>query len=97
MKIITAPAVYDYQAEKGLFITLDDFRSTPGLAKSLRRKVNRHLAKAINYRDYYIDLHNSGEATSRQCTAMESWKERAISLKSFDITLSEVEKLLDLK
>ena len=30
MKIITDPAVYDYHAEKGLFIPLDDFCSTPG-------------------------------------------------------------------
>ena len=51
MKIITDPAVYDYHAEKGLFISLDDFCSTPGLIKSLRDNVKRQLTKATSYLD----------------------------------------------
>ena len=97
MKIITDPTIYDYHAEKGLFIPLDDFCSTPGLIKSLRDNVKRQLTKATSYLDYYRGIHDAGEASSRQQTAMDRWGERVNNLKGFDQTLSEVKKIIDLK
>lgn len=97
MKIITDPAVYDYHAEKGLFIPLDDFCSTPGLIKSLRDNVKRQLTKAEYHLDYYKNIHDAGEASSRQQTAMDRWGDRVNNLKGFDKTLSEVKKIIDLK
>lgn len=97
MKIITDPAVYDYHAEKGLFIPLDDFCSTPGLIKSLRDNVKRQLTKATSYLEYYRDIHEAGEASARQQTAMDRWGDRVNNLKGFDKTLSEVKKIIDLK
>lgn len=97
MKIITDPAVYDYHAEKGLFIPLDDFCSTPGLIKSLRDNVKRQLRKAIFHLNYYRGIHESGEASARQQTAMDRWSERVKILESFDHTLSEIKDLIDLK
>lgn len=97
MKIITDPAVYDYHAEKGLFIPLDDFCSTPGLIKSLRDNVKRQLTKATSYLDYYRGVHEAGEASSRQRTTMDRWEERVNSLESFDKTLSEEKKIIELK
>ena len=97
MKIITDPAVYDYHAEKGLFIPLDDFCSTPGLIKSLRDNVKRQLTKATSYLEYYRGIHEVGEASSRQQTAMDRWGDRVNNLKGFDKTLSEVKKIIDLK
>ena len=61
MKIIIDPTVYYYEAEKGLFITLDDFRATPGLIKSLRNNIERQLRKAIFHLNYYRGIHESGE------------------------------------
>nr|DAF64819.1 MAG TPA: hypothetical protein [Siphoviridae sp. ctyU16] len=97
MKIITDPTVYGYHAEKGLFIPLDDFCSTPGLIKSLRDNVKRQLTKATSYLDYYRGIHEAGEASSRQQTAMDRWGDRVNNLKGFDKTLSEVKKIIDLK
>ena len=97
MKIITDPTVYGYLAEKGLFIPLDDFCSTPGLIKSLRDNVKRQLTKATSYLDYYRGIHEAGEASSRQQTAMDRWGDRVNNLKGFDKTLSEVKKIIDLK
>lgn len=97
MKIITDPTVYDYHAEKGLFIPLDDFCSTPGLIKSLRDNVKRQLTKATSYLEYYRGVHDAGEASSRQQTAMDRWGDRVNNLKGFDKTLSEVKKIIDLK
>ena len=97
MKIITDPAVYDYHAEKGLFIPLNDFCSTPGLINSLRDKINRQLRKAEYHLDYYKNIHDVGEASSRQQTAMDRWEERVNNLKSSYKTLSEVKKIIDLK
>ena len=97
MKIITDPTVYGYHAEKGLFIPLDDFCSTPGLIKSLRDNVKRQLKKATSYLDYYRGIHEAGEASSRQQTAMDRWGDRVNNLKGFDKTLSEVKKIIDLK
>ena len=94
MKIITDPAVYDYHAEKGLFIPLDDFCSTPGL---IRDNVKRQLTKATSYLDYYRGIHEAGEASARQQTAMDKWSERVNKLKSSYKTLSEVKKIIDLK
>lgn len=97
MKIITDPTVYGYHAGKGLFIPLDDFCSTPGLIKSLRDNVKRQLTKATSYLDYYRGIHEAGEASSRQQTAMDRWGDRVNNLKGFDKTLSEVKKIIDLK
>lgn len=97
MKIITDPTVYGYHAEKGLFIPLDDFCSTPGLIKSLRDNVKRQLTKATSYLEYYRGVHEAGEASSRQQTAMDRWGDRVNNLKGFDKTLSEVKKIIDLK
>lgn len=97
MKIITDPTVYGYHAEKGLFIPLDDFCSTPGLIKSLRDNVKRQLTKATSYLEYYRGIHEAGEASSRQQTAMDRWGDRVNNLKGFDKTLSEVKKIIDLK
>ena len=97
MKIITDPTVYGYHAEKGLFIPLDDFCSTPGLIKSLRDNVKRQLTKATSYLDYYRVIHEACEASSRQQTAMDRWGDRVNNLKGFDKTLSEVKKIIDLK
>lgn len=97
MKIITDPAVYDYHAEKGLFIPLDDFCSTPGLIKSLRDNVKRQLTKATSYLKYYRGFYEAGKASSRQRTTMDRWEERVKSLESFDKTLSEVKKIIELK
>ena len=97
MKIITDPTVYGYHAEKGLFIPLDDFCSTPGLIKSLRDNVKRQLTKATSYLDYYRGIHEAGEASSRQQTAMDRWGDRVNNLKGFDKSLSEVKKIIDLK
>lgn len=97
MKIITDPTIYDYHAEKGLFIPLDDFCSTPGLIKSLRDNVKRQLTKAEYHLDYYKNIHDAGEASSRQQTAMDNWEERVNNLKSSYKTLSEVKKIIDLK
>lgn len=97
MKIITDPGVYGYHAEKGLFIPLDDFCSTPGLINSLRDNVKRQLTKATSYLDYYRGIHEAGEASARQQTAMDRWGERVNNLKGFDKTLSEVKKIIDLK
>ena len=97
MKIITDPTVYGYHAEKGLFIPLDDFCSTPGLIKSLRDNVKRQLTKATSYLDYYRGIHEAGEASSRQQTAMDRWGDRVNNLKGVDKTLSEVKKIIDLK
>lgn len=97
MKIITDPTVYGYHAEKGLFIPLDDFCSTPGLIKSLRDNVKRQLTKATSYLGYYRGIHEAGEASSRQQTAMDRWGDRVNNLKGFDKTLSEVKKIIDLK
>ena len=97
MKIITDPTVYDYHAEKGLFIPLDDFCSAPGLIKSLRDNVKRQLTKATSYLEYYRGVHDAGEASSRQQTAMDRWGDRVNNLKGFDKTLSEVKKIIDLK
>ena len=97
MKIITDPTVYGYHAEKGLFIPLNDFCLTPGLINSLRDKINRQLRKAEYHLDYYKNIHDAGEASSRQQTAMDKWGERVNNLKGFDKTLSEVKKIIDLK
>ena len=97
MKIITDPTVYGYKAEKGLFITLDDFRATPGLIRSFRNHIERQLRKAIFHLNYYRGIHESGEASARQQTAMDRWSERVNTLKSFDHTLSEIKDLIDLK
>lgn len=97
MKIITDPTVYDYKAEKGLFITLDDFRATPGLIKSLRNNIERQLRKAMYHLNYYRCIHESGDASARQQTAMVRWEERVNTLESFDRTLSEIKDLIDLK
>jgi len=97
MKIITDPTVYGYHAEKGLFIPLDDFCSAPGLIKSLRDNVKRQLTKATSYLEYYRGVHDAGEASSRQQTAMDRWGDRVNNLKGFDKTLSEVKKIIDLK
>lgn len=97
MKIIIDPTVYYYEAEKGLFITLDDFRATPGLIKSLRNNIERQLRKAIFHLNYYRGIHESGEASARQQIAMDRWSERVNTLKSFDHTLSEIKDLIDLK
>ena len=97
MKIITDPTVYGYHAEKGLFIPLDDFCSTPGLIKSLRDNVKRQLTTATSSLDYYRGIHEAGEASSRQQTAMDRWGDRVNNLKGFDKTLSEVKKIIDLK
>lgn len=97
MKIITDPTVYGYHAEKGLFIPLDDFCSTPGLIKSLRDNVKRQLTKATSYLEYYRGVHEAGEASSRQQTAMDRWGDRVNNLKSSYKTLSEVKKIIDLK
>ena len=97
MKIITDPTVYGYRAEKGLFIPLDDFCSTPGLIKSLRDNVKRQLTKATSYLEYYRGIHEAGEASARQQTAMDKWSERVDNLKSSYKTLSEVKKIIDLK
>lgn len=97
MKIITDPTVYGYHAEKGLFIPLDDFCSAPGLIKSLRDNVKRQLTKETSYLEYYRGVHDAGEASSRQQTAMDRWGDRVNNLKGFDKTLSEVKKIIDLK
>lgn len=97
MKIITDPAVYDYHAEKGLFIPLDDFCSTPGLIKSLRDNVKRQLTKATSCLGCCRGIHEAGEASARQQTAMDKWSERVNKLKSSYKTLSEVKKIIDLK
>ena len=97
MKIITDPTVYDYHTEKGLFIPLDDFCSAPGLIKSLRDNVKRQLTKATSYLEYYRGVHDAGEASSRQQTAMDRWGDRVNNLKGFDKTLSEVKKIIDFK
>ena len=97
MKIITDPTVYGYKAKTGLFIPMDDFCSTPGLINSLRDKIKRQLRKAEYHFYYYKNIHDAGEASSRQQTAMDRWGERVNNLKGFDKTLSEVKKIIDLK
>lgn len=97
MKIITDPTVYGYKAETGLFIALDDFRATPGVIRLFRNHIERQLRKATSYLEYYRGVHEAGEASSRQQTAMDRWEERVDNLKSFYKTLSEVKKIIDLK
>lgn len=97
MKIITDPLTSVDHAEKGLFIPLDDFCSASVLKKSLRDNVKRQLTKAEYHLDYYKNIHDAGEASSRQQTAMDRWGDRVNNLKGFDKTLSEVKKIIDLK
>lgn len=97
MKIITDPTVYGYKAETGLFIALDDFRATPGVIRSFRNHIERQLRKAIFHLNYYRGIHEAGEASARQQTAMDRWEERVNTLKSFERTLSEIKDLIDLK
>lgn len=94
MKIIQDPSVYGFRAETGLFIPLENFSLLRGLLKSMRRNVQRELCKASSKYEHYKDIHESGEAASRQCTLMDRWGEKSLSLEGFEVTLAELESLL---
>lgn len=97
MKIIQDPSVYGYKADTGLFIPAGDFSLLPGLLKSIRTKVQRTANNASYMYEYYKDIRDSGEATSRQCTLMDKWGEKSRTLESIVNTLTEFHSFLDKK
>jgi len=74
MKIVQDPSVYGFKAETGLFIPAGDISLFPGLLKSIRIKVQREADKVSRMYEHYKDIHESGYATSRECTLMNKWE-----------------------
>ena len=94
MKIIQDPSVSGFKAKTGLFISVEDFSLLRGLLKSIRKNVQREACKASAKYEHYKDIHEYGEATSRQCTLMDEWEEKLLTLEGIDNTLAELESLL---
>ncbi|ATV26381.1 hypothetical protein [Prevotella intermedia] len=97
MKIVQDPSVYGYKAETGLFIPTGDFSLLPGLLKSIRSKVQRKANKASYMYERYKDIHESGDATSRQCTLMDKWRDNSQNLEGIINTLTEFQSFLERK
>ena len=95
MKIIQDPVVYGQQAQLGLFISMEDFKAFPALLVALQKKTELTLAKAESTLDYFKGIHDSGEASSRQCTLMDKWQEKCERLDFFNNTLIKVEDILE--
>lgn len=94
MKIIQDPSVYGFKAKTGLFVPIGDFSLFPGLLKSIRIKVQREADKASYMYGHYKDIHEFGDATSRQCTLMDKWEDKLQTLEGFVNTLAELQSLL---
>ncbi len=97
MKIIQDPSVYGFKAETGLFIPIGDFSLFPGLLKSIRIKVQREADKASYMYEHYKDIHEAGDATSRQCTLKDKWEVKSQTLEGFINTLAEFQFFLQRK
>ena len=97
MKILQDPSVYGFKAETGLFIPMGEFSLLPGLLNSIRTKVERKINNASHMYRHYKDIHDSGEATSRQCTLMDKWRNNLEELERIINTLTEFQSFLDKK
>ena len=97
MKILQDPSVYGFKAETGLFIPMGEFSLLPGLLKSIRTKVERNIKNASHMYRHYKDIHDSGEATTRQCTLMDKWGNKLEELEEIINTLREFQSFLDKK
>lgn len=97
MKIVQDPSVYGFKAETGLFIPAGDISLFPGLLKSIRIKVQREADKVSRMYEHYKDIHESGFATSRECTLMNKWEEKLQTLEGFINTLAEFQSFLEQK
>lgn len=97
MKILQDPSVYGFKAETGLFIPMREFSLLPGLLRSIRTKVERNINKASHMYRHYKDIHDSGDATSRQCTLMDKWGNKLEELEGIINTLTEFQSFLDKK
>ena len=97
MKILQDPSVYGFKAETGLFIPMGEFSLLLGLLKSIRTKVKRNINKASHIYRHYKDIHDSGEATSRQCSLMDKWGNNLEELERIINTLTEFQSFLDKK
>ena len=97
MKIVQDPSVYGFKAKTGLFIPIGDFSLFPGLLKSIRTKVQREADKASYMYEHYKDIHEFGDATSRQCTLMDKWEEKLQTLEGFVNTLAEFQSFFTKK
>lgn len=97
MKIIQDTSVYGFKAKTGLFIPFEDFILLPRLLKSIRMQVQRELDKASSMYERYKGLHESGEASSRQCTAMDKWEDKTRVIERHNNTLIELESILEKK
>ena len=97
MKIVQDPSVYGFKAETGLFIPAGDISLFPGLLMSIRIKVQREAEKVSRMYEHYKDIHESGCATSRECTLMNKWEDKLQTLEGFINTLAEFQSLLEKK
>lgn len=97
MKIVQDPSVYGFKAETGLFIPAGDISLFPGLLKAIRIKVQREADKVSRMYEHYKDIHESGFATSRECTLMNKWEEKLQTLEGFINTLAEFQSFLEQK
>lgn len=80
MKIAKDPDIYGQAAKAGLFIPFEEFQYCPNLLKAMKQRVLRELTNAEKKYDNFKGLHESGEATSRQCSSMFKYEEKIIIL-----------------
>uniref|UniRef100_A0AB33JJ58 Four helix bundle protein n=1 Tax=Prevotella sp. GTC17262 TaxID=3236797 RepID=A0AB33JJ58_9BACT len=83
--MINDPETYGVTAETGLFIPFKELEYCPDILKAIRKATMSSFKKAHKRLTHFVDIHESGEATSRQCSLM---------LKYEDLCL-ELDKMLD--
>ena len=92
MKIVQEPDVYGVTAKTGLFISFDELNSCHDILKAIRKAIMSSLKKAHKRLTHFVDIRDSGEATSRQCDLMFKYEEKCCEL---DLMIDTLDSSMD--